>query len=149
MACLPLLQMISQVVGASPQLRCPCKRLCPSMELSSRQPRLNSKRIGSSFLGQVWWLAVVCVCVCFFFFFLFVVVFFLGLLQSHLTWHKDLYTARNIVVNGLINDGVADRRACNALLSPDYQYVGVAVRKHPSQEYVAVITLVQGVWEDK
>ncbi len=61
----------------------------------------------------------------------------------------DLYTARNIVVAALINDGVPDARARNALLSTEFAYVGCAVRKHPTQEYVAVITLATPVWEDK
>lgn len=58
----------------------------------------------------------------------------------------DLYTARNIVAAALINDGVPDARARNALLSNDYSFVGCSVRKHPTQEYCAVIVL-SSLWE--
>jgi hypothetical protein len=34
------------------------------------------------------------------------------------------------------------------LFSNDYTYVGVAVRKHPSQDYVAVLAVSTPVYED-
>lgn len=60
----------------------------------------------------------------------------------------DLYTAKNIVSSLLINDGVPDAKARNALLDNTYKYCGVSVRKHPSQDYVAVLTLCTAVYED-
>lgn len=60
----------------------------------------------------------------------------------------DLYTARNIVTSLLINDGVPDAKARNVLLSNDYQYMGVAVRKHPSQDYVVCLAVCTQVYSD-
>jgi hypothetical protein len=60
----------------------------------------------------------------------------------------DLYTAKNIVASLLINDGVPDAKARNVLLSDMYTYVGCAVRKHPSQDYVAVLAVCTPVYED-
>ena len=61
----------------------------------------------------------------------------------------DLYTAKNIVCALLINDGVPDAKARNVLLSNQYCYVGCAVRKHPTQDYVVVLSVCTPVYEDK
>ena len=81
----------------------------------------------------------------------------------------DLYTAQNIVISLLINDGVPDAKARAVLLTPEpsapsmsfatpsppapslppYRYCGVAVRKHPSHEYVVCIAVATPVYEDK
>jgi hypothetical protein len=60
----------------------------------------------------------------------------------------DLYTAKNIVASLLINDGVPDAKARNVLLSDQYTFIGAAVRKHPSQEYVVCLAVSTPILED-
>lgn len=61
----------------------------------------------------------------------------------------DLYTAKNIVASLLINDGVPDAKARNVLLDNTYSFIGVAVRKHPTQDFVVVLAVCTPVYEDK
>lgn len=51
-------------------------------------------------------------------------------------------SAREIVLQLLIDDGIVDRNNRNNILNPDFQKIGIAIATHPKYDYVCVIDFV-------
>lgn len=79
-----------------------------------------------------------------------------GRVEQYGDWHRTIAeninygpnSAREIVAQLLIDDGVKDRGHRANILNPDFRVVGVAIQTHPEYGYVCVIDFAGGFVEE-